>query len=723
MSSVTAAQTHNGGQKGRKNPRGRGGPRGDRPAAVQNPASPPAKIPVSEPVQAAESTDTKSDDGDICWICAEPVKYWSLSECNHRTCHVCALRLRALYKKLECTFCKEPQPTVIFTRSPDALWSSYTPDQIPYKDPKLSILFETQEMQEETIILLRFNCPDSECDYIANGWSDLKLHTRAVHNKLMCDLCIRHKKIFAHEHALYAPDQLPLHVPSMRRSHGHGSGLQQQIEGGVHPFCEFCRECFFSDDELYAHMREKHEECFVCKRNEVRDQYSFRNYDALEQHFMHAHFPCRQPACLARKFVVFGSVMDLKAHMVEEHGADMTARDKKLAMRIQAEFEFEETSANGRRGRRDRQEREREPPPAPVPAPPGPGSSRPDGAGRRRREAFAGNLTGEGANATPSLSQQVSRRPSPSDDAETGNAERNILVARITSLAPNPTTAIPAVQAAVRSYRVNESGARDLLSTVWNILDHNFDSTASIVSLLVDQIDDEDKKRGLLAAWNGFKVEHRAQFPNLVPTTTGSEWAGVTSGRVLNAKHSTSARSSTQSARQVWDRVARAAASSPSSSAGPPPQPPERFPVLQPSAPGPSSFRQPQRSTPWASSSAAASPAPVRVPKSVPGPGANARAAPTFSKSAFPELPSSSTARVPKAAIGGNKSLKRILGDSAPAVPAWGTGENGTETANGNSTSVAYEGEQGAAEPTSGKGKKGKGKQKQTLFTLGSFPT
>lgn len=45
-------------------------------------------------------------DEDLCWICAEPVKYYAISECNHRTCHVCAIRLRALYKKTECTFCK-----------------------------------------------------------------------------------------------------------------------------------------------------------------------------------------------------------------------------------------------------------------------------------------------------------------------------------------------------------------------------------------------------------------------------------------------------------------------------------------------------------------------------------------------------------------------------------------------------------------------------------------
>jgi len=53
-----------------------------------------------------EAAGATSTEGDMCWLCAEPVKYYSVSECNHRTCHVCAVRLRALYKKMECTFCK-----------------------------------------------------------------------------------------------------------------------------------------------------------------------------------------------------------------------------------------------------------------------------------------------------------------------------------------------------------------------------------------------------------------------------------------------------------------------------------------------------------------------------------------------------------------------------------------------------------------------------------------
>lgn len=50
--------------------------------------------------------DAGVEESAVCWICAEQVKFFCLSECNHRTCHICALRLRALYKKLECTFCK-----------------------------------------------------------------------------------------------------------------------------------------------------------------------------------------------------------------------------------------------------------------------------------------------------------------------------------------------------------------------------------------------------------------------------------------------------------------------------------------------------------------------------------------------------------------------------------------------------------------------------------------
>lgn len=65
-------------------------------------------MPQPETVQKEELVPEPAEDSDedVCWICAEPVKYYSVSECNHRTCHICALRLRALYRKTDCTFCK-----------------------------------------------------------------------------------------------------------------------------------------------------------------------------------------------------------------------------------------------------------------------------------------------------------------------------------------------------------------------------------------------------------------------------------------------------------------------------------------------------------------------------------------------------------------------------------------------------------------------------------------
>jgi hypothetical protein len=222
--------------------------------------------------------------------------------------------------------------------------------------------------------------------------------------------------------------------------------------------------------------------------------------------------------------------------------------------------------------------------------------------------------------------------------------------------------------------------------------------------------------------------QQRRQFPDLVPTSVGSGYAGIAGGRVLNAKHSTASRSSQQS-RQLWDRVAQAAGSSSSASTrvpAPAPRPPERFPALQPALPAVVPFRQAARNTPWSSSAAATSG--FRAPSSMPGPGATevrtkapaqAGTPAPLSNALFPELPSSSSTKQ-KAHVSGNQSLKNILGETAPVGSAWSSGSAGV------AARMADEGEGGtnanAVESSPGKAKK-KGKQKQTLFTLGAFPT
>jgi E3 ubiquitin-protein ligase ZNF598 len=54
----------------------------------------------------SEEALNDSPEGDICFICASKIEYTSIAPCNHQTCHICSLRLRALYKNRACAHCR-----------------------------------------------------------------------------------------------------------------------------------------------------------------------------------------------------------------------------------------------------------------------------------------------------------------------------------------------------------------------------------------------------------------------------------------------------------------------------------------------------------------------------------------------------------------------------------------------------------------------------------------
>jgi len=68
----------------------------------------------SQEVQRAipQSGEEEDSDVELCFICASPVIHSSLSPCNHSTCHICALRMRALYKNRACLHCRAGLPHV-----------------------------------------------------------------------------------------------------------------------------------------------------------------------------------------------------------------------------------------------------------------------------------------------------------------------------------------------------------------------------------------------------------------------------------------------------------------------------------------------------------------------------------------------------------------------------------------------------------------------------------
>jgi hypothetical protein len=106
---------HGPGYRGRGARRGTGRAANSRPAGSHSNDESVSAFKRSVPGTPKEEKDaavnrspksSEDVDADVCFICASPVVHTSLAPCNHRTCHICSLRLRALYKTKACAHCR-----------------------------------------------------------------------------------------------------------------------------------------------------------------------------------------------------------------------------------------------------------------------------------------------------------------------------------------------------------------------------------------------------------------------------------------------------------------------------------------------------------------------------------------------------------------------------------------------------------------------------------------
>lgn len=179
--------------------------------------------------------------------------------------------------------------------------------------------------------------------------------------------------MFTHEHTLFTKAELHKH-----ERHGDdvpGTDNQSGFKG--HPECGFCKKRFYSGDELFDHCKHNHERCFICdRRNPGAQPTYFLNYNTLEEHFRSSHHVCLDAECLEKKFVVFPTEMDLKAHQLEVHPNGLSKSALRDARRVDLS-EFQDTrprgGPSGRRGGRGGRDRDgtrdyiyREPEESPV---------------------------------------------------------------------------------------------------------------------------------------------------------------------------------------------------------------------------------------------------------------------------------------------------------------------------------------------------------------------
>ena len=105
-----------------------------------------------------------------------------------------------------------------------------------------------------------------------------------------------------------------------------------------HPLCEFCDERFFDSEALFKHLRKDHYFCHFCDADGF--QYFYADYADLRGHFDRDHFLCKEPQCEEKKFVVFRTELDLKAHRLDQHGGLMTKAASKEARKVELNFNF-----------------------------------------------------------------------------------------------------------------------------------------------------------------------------------------------------------------------------------------------------------------------------------------------------------------------------------------------------------------------------------------------
>lgn len=625
---------------------------------------------------------------------------------------------------------------MIFTDDVAKRYEDFAETDFVRSDESLGIKYEKDVILEDTILLLRYNCPDRDCDVACLGWPHLHRHVKQTHRKLMCDLCTRNKKVFTHEHELFTFNELRKHE---KYGDDHPGAIDQSGFRG-HPECGFCRQRFYGDDELYQHCREKHERCHICDRRNPGSQVQYYlNYQMLEKHFEEAHFVCLDAECQANKTNVFESEMDLKAHQLSSHpnGLSKDARRDARLVNISS-FDYRAPYQPQRRGDREHRGngRGRDPNTEALPV----SSAQPlrrDELAYQRHMAIVNaqpqmvprnhaaspaplsvprpaqssapvpNL--DNLSLDPSSTSQPNQNQTPQEQAR--QIRHSTVLQRASGLLKADSTKLSTFRTHVSSYRSSAINATELIDSFFSLFDVPSAELGKLVRELADIFEDETKRQDLLKAWNDW-LSINADYPTLpgpigiLPGTDGADAGDSRPGgrRVLRLKSSTAQSSRSAVSRQgSWGNAVDKSSSSKSNP----------FPALG----GTSSLSNGQKRAAWtalpsSASSVRANPAHSR-PSSKPPATMGAKA----NEEMFPALP---MGRKPETLMAGLTRGAVSWDDGrsgrTPAANPWGGGANGGASDQQVVSGMAEA--SGDLPGTIGAGKKGK-KGKQVLYKFG----
>eukprot|EP00835_Amoeboradix_gromovi_P000007 NODE_1_length_95616_cov_0.657642.p7 type:complete len:550 gc:universal NODE_1_length_95616_cov_0.657642:80876-79227(-) len=310
-----------------------------------------------------------SSNSTVCPICSHPFLYNARMSCDHEMCSVCALRMFLLFKSTDCVYCKKPISYIII----GSKGSTSDLNVYPYAHQKWQIYYKSNDAYFHVMNLLGFSCPVPGC---TKKWNTYLYFTPAVRNKPItggiiehvkytkqtyaafeelknhltqhdnikngykyCEICIRESKKFISELNIYPSDLLASHIKT-----GDKLFLQSTVNNSDeitvdithsnnvvnplinftgHPLCKFCSQRFVNDEYLKHHMKQRHEECSLCKQS--GKSLWFKNLNELKKHYKEDHIACEY--CINTDGLLgFATELDYLSHLSASHAINSKLR-------------------------------------------------------------------------------------------------------------------------------------------------------------------------------------------------------------------------------------------------------------------------------------------------------------------------------------------------------------------------------------------------------------
>lgn len=247
-----------------------------------------------------------------CLICCEDKETMVVGRCNHPSvCLICSYKLRSLNNNAKCIVCNEELKQVILVKDEETLYEDL--EAMGPTAYNFGISYTDPEERWECYALDSIKCPIKKCRLKKrfNNMNQFKKHLKEDHNRHLCDLCLKHRTLMLDEQKLYKQDELTIHMES-------GDFDDKENLLFFHPYCEFCKKYFFSEEEFTKHLKTEHFKCHLCNKEEYRNIY-YKQYKNLETHFKMSHYACPEENCKEKCFIVFKTKAELDKHNATVH--------------------------------------------------------------------------------------------------------------------------------------------------------------------------------------------------------------------------------------------------------------------------------------------------------------------------------------------------------------------------------------------------------------------